>query len=130
MGPFNVALLEALLSAGVSPERARAVVDLLDRSIDERVSLHTQVPTTRREIAELDDALSRDLAAMRDNLSRELADMNANLSRGIAEMYAHLSREIRGIDLRLAETRIDLLKWILGALAAQTALLLSAGRLF
>ena len=34
MGSFHVALLEALVSAGVSSERARAVVDLLDRSIE------------------------------------------------------------------------------------------------
>jgi hypothetical protein len=63
MGSFHVALLEALVSAGVPSERARAVVDLFDRSIDERYALHA-------------------------------------------------------------------LKWILGALTAQTALLLSAAKLF
>jgi hypothetical protein len=101
MGSFNVALLEALLSAGVSPERARAVVDLLDRSIDERYSLHAEVLATKRDVAELNVALSREIAEVKAGLSREIAD-----------------------------TRVDLLKWVLGALTAQTALLLGAGKLF
>ena len=101
MGSFTVALLEALLSAGVSPERARAVVDLLDRSIDERYSLHAEVLATKRDVAELNVALSRDIAEVKAGLSREIAD-----------------------------TRVDLLKWVLGALTAQTALLLGAGKLF
>ena len=112
MGSFTVALLEALLSAGVSPERARAVVDLLDRSIDERYSLHAEVLATKRDVAELNVALSRDIA-----------EVNARLSREIAEVKSVLSREI-------ADTRVDLLKWVLGAMTAQTALLLGAGKLF
>ena len=61
MGSFNVALLEALLSAGVSPDRARAVVDLFDRSIDERYSLHAQVLATKRDVAELEARLTREI---------------------------------------------------------------------
>jgi hypothetical protein len=101
MGSFNVALLEALLSAGVSPERARAVVDLFDRSVDERYSLHAQVLATKRDVAELETRLSRD----------------------VANVEARLSREI-------AATKVDLVKWVVGALTAQTALLLGAAKLF
>jgi hypothetical protein len=90
MGSFNVALLEALLSAGVSPERARAVVDLFDRSVDERYSLHAQVLATKRDVAELETRLSREISA----------------------------------------TKVDLVKWVVGALTAQTALLLGAAKLF
>jgi hypothetical protein len=101
MGSFNVALLEALLSAGVSPERARAVVDLFDRSVDERYSLHAQVLATKRDVAELETRLSRDLANVEARLSREIA-----------------------------ATKVDLVKWVVGALTAQTALLLGAAKLF
>jgi hypothetical protein len=89
MGSFNVALLEALLSAGVSPERARAVVDLFDRSVDERYSLHAQVLATKRDVAELETRLAREIAA----------------------------------------SKVDLVKWVVGALTAQTALLLGAAKL-
>ena len=101
MGSFNVALLEALLSAGVSPERARAVVDLFDRSVDERYGLHAQVLATRRDVAELETRLSRELAGLETRLSREIT-----------------------------AGRIDLVKWVVGALTAQTALLLCASKLF
>jgi hypothetical protein len=90
MGSFNVALLEALLSAGVSPERARAVVDLFDRSVDERYSLHAQVLATKRDVAELETRLAREIVS----------------------------------------SKVDLVKWVLGALTAQTALLLGAAKLF
>lgn len=101
MGSFNVALLEALLSVGVPPERARAVVDLFERSVDERYSLHAQVLATKRDVAELETRLSRE----------------------IAELETRLSREIAGC-------KVDLVKWVVGALTAQTALLLGAAKLF
>jgi hypothetical protein len=73
MGSFNVAQLEALLSAGVPPERARAVVDLFDRSVEERCSLHGQVLATRRDVAELETRLSRDIAELETRLSGDIA---------------------------------------------------------
>lgn len=90
MGSFNVALLEALLSVGVPPERARAVVDLFERSVDERHSLHAQVLATKRDVAQLETRLSREIAGC----------------------------------------KVDLVKWVVGALTAQTALLLGAAKLF
>lgn len=65
MGSFNVALLEALLSAGLPHERARAVVDLFDRSVDERYGLHAQVLATRRDVAELETRLDAQVLATR-----------------------------------------------------------------
>ena len=101
MGSFNVALLEALLSVGVSPERTRAVVDLFDRSVDEWHSLHAQVLATKRDVAELATRLSRD----------------------VANVEARLSREI-------SAAKVDLVEWVVGALTARTALLLGAANLF
>ena len=112
MGSFNVALLEALLSAGVSPERARAVVDLFDRSVDERYSLHAQVLATKRDVAELETRLCRDVAGVESRLSRELAEVSSRMTRDIAA------------------GKVDLVKWAIGALTAQTALLLGAAKLF
>lgn len=100
MGSFDTALFEALLSAGVSPERARAVVDLFDRSVDERYSLHAQVLATKRDVAELE----------------------TRLVKAIAELDVRLSRS-------LAEGKAELIKWVLAALTAQTALLLSVLKL-
>ena len=100
MGSFHVALLEALLSAGVSPERARAVVEQFERAVDERYSLHAQVLATKRDVAELETRLAREIAGVKADLSREIA-----------------------------AGKVDLVKWAVAALTAQTALLLGASRL-
>ena len=76
MGSFNVALLEALLSAGVSHERARAVVDLFDRSVDERYGLHAQVLATKRDVAELETRLSKDIARTQAQIAETKADLS------------------------------------------------------
>jgi hypothetical protein len=101
MGSFNLALLEALLSVGIPHDRARAVVDLFDKSVDDRYSLHAQVLATKRDVAELQVVLTRE----------------------IAELDTRLTREI-------AHARTDLVKWVVAALTAQTALLLAAIKVF
>jgi hypothetical protein len=103
MGSFTLALLEALLSAGVAPDRARTVVELFDRSVDERYGLHAQILATKRDLADVETRLTRDLA---ENSSR-IAECNA----------------------RIAESRADVIKWMLAALTAQTALLVGVVKL-
>jgi len=114
MGSFNVALLEALLSAGVSHDRARAVVDLFDKSIDERYGLHAQVLATKRDLADAEARLSKDIASLETRATTEIARTQVQ----IAETRAQISA-----------TKADLIKWTLAALTAQTALLLGAMKL-
>lgn len=118
MGTFNAALLEALLLIGVPAERARAVVDLFDRRIDERYSLHAQVLATKRDVAEL---------------HTRIAEVNASLSARITELDATLSARIATLDAsttaRIADAKSEVIRWVLTALTAQTALLLGAMKL-
>lgn len=130
MGSFNVALLEALLSAGVSNDRARAVVDLFDRALDERYGLHAQVLATKRDVAEHGSALGRDIAALDARVSREIAELDSRVSRKIAELENRVSREISETKVLVSQSKADLVKWTLAALTAQTALLLGAIKLF
>ena len=137
MGSFDNALLEALLSIGVSPERARAVVDSLGRSVDGRYSLHAQVLATKRDLAELETRLAKNSGDLEARLLKSAGDLEARLLKHSAEMEARLAREITQTNarvaetnVRIAETRADLTKWMLAALTAQTALLLGAIKLF
>lgn len=120
MGSFSVALLEALLSAGVTPERARNVVDLFDRSVDERYGLHAQVLATKRDLAELETRLTREVGQNTVSI--------AATNERIAETNARIAETNARIDASIAETRADLIKWMLAALTAQTALLMGAMR--
>ena len=129
MGSFTVALLEALLSAGVAPERARAVVDLFDRSVDERYALHAQILATKRDVAELETRLARDMAEMEGRLSRDIAANRAEIA-GTRVEIAGVRGEIAGVRGEIAGVKGDLVKWFVGAMTAQTALLLGAVKLF
>jgi len=154
MGSFTAALLDALLSVGISPERARNVVELFDRSIDERYGLHAQLLATKRDVAEFSASLGREtaqtkvaIAETRAELGREIAETRAELGREIAETRAQiaqtraelkrdiaeletrLSKDIAATNARIAKTKADLTRWMLGALTAQTALLLGAMKL-
>jgi hypothetical protein len=104
MGSFNLALLNALLSIGVQPDRAREVVELFDRSVDERYGLHAQVIATKRDVAELETRMVQGLA----DCNNRIAECNS----------------------RIAEAKVDLVKWLLGALTAQTALIAGIVKLF
>jgi len=132
MGSFNFALLDALVSAGVAPDRARQVVDLFDRSVDERYGLHAQVIATKRDLAELETRLVREIAENRVGIAA-MNERIAGTHSSIAETNARIAEtnaRIAETNARIAETRADLIKWMLAALTAQTALLLGALRLF
>jgi hypothetical protein len=129
MGSFNATLLAALLSAGVSPDRAREVVEQFDRAIDERFGLHAQVLATKRDLAELQVALtdrigesSRRIAALEGSTAQRITALEGSTAARIAELDGRLSA-------RIAETKADLVKWMLAALTAQTALILGAFKL-
>jgi septal ring factor EnvC (AmiA/AmiB activator) len=132
MGSFTAALLDALLSVGISPERARNVVELFDKSIDERYGLHAQVLATKRDVAEINASLGREIAQTKVEIAEtraEIARTRAELKRDIAQLETRLSRDIAATNARIAETKADLTRWMLGALTAQTALLLGAMKL-
>jgi hypothetical protein len=108
MGSFSIAFLETLVSIGVQPDRARSLVEMFDRSIDERYGLHAQIIATKRDVAELETRLARDIATLDNKLVQGLAECNG----------------------RIAEAKVDLVKWLLGALTAQTALIAGIVKLF
>ncbi|MCX7202284.1 MAG: hypothetical protein NTV17_08385, partial [Burkholderiales bacterium] len=94
---------------------ARSLVEMFDRSIDERYGLHAQIIATKRDVAELETRLARDIAALDHKLVHGLAECNGR----IAECNS-----------RIAEAKVDLVKWLLGALTAQTALIAGIVKLF
>lgn len=143
MGSLNATLLAALLSAGVSPDRAREVVEQLDRAIGERFGLHAQVLATRRDVAELQAAITDRIADSNERIARSneriaeldrsvsgrIAELDRGLSGRIAELDTRLTSRIATTNERIAETKVDLVRWMLAALTAQTALILGAFKL-
>ena len=122
MGSFSIAFLETLVSIGVQPDRARSLVEMFDRSVDERYGLHAQIIATKRDVAELETRLARDIAALDNKLVQGLAECNGRI--------AESNGRIADCNSRIAEAKVDLVKWLLGALTAQTALIAGIVKLF
>jgi DNA anti-recombination protein RmuC len=104
MGTFDTALMDALLSVGISPERARAVVESLDRSIDGRYGLHAQVLATKRDLAELETRLTREIGACREPIAAgdaRISEVNAGLTGRINEVNAGLTGRINELNANL-----------------------------
>ena len=93
---MDLEVVDALKSAGVPEDKARAVVVSLHREIDQRFALHTSQLATRGD----------------------LADVKVEMTRLHAEsMAATAHLETRLIEM-MAETKVELIRWFLGSLIA------------
>jgi predicted nucleic acid-binding Zn-ribbon protein len=127
MGSLNATLLAALMSAGVSPDRAREVVEQLDRAIDERFGLHAQVLATKRDVVELQAKIVDRIADSNERIARtneRVAELDRSLSGRIAETHeriAALDRDLSGriadVDLRLSGRIVELDRSLSGRIA-------------
>lgn len=99
----------------------------LDRSLSGRIVELDRALSGR--LAELDRTLSGRLAELDLALSGRLAELDRTLSGRLAELDRALSGRIAATNERIAESKADLAKWMLGALTAQTALILGAFKL-
>ena len=160
MGSLTLALVEVLLSVGVPAQRARAIVDAIDASISERVSLQSSQHASRVELDEVRRegqtglsqvrvelaGLRADLAEVRTELRTEIAEVRteiaevrteiADVRTEIAELRTEVRNEIAAVRVEIAQLRteiagvkLDLTRWMLGAMTAQAALLLGAMKL-
>ena len=125
MGAFDQTIIEALVSVGVSRDRAQSVADLLERRIDERYSLHAQILVSKCDLADVEVKLVRDMASHAERVNEQFAQVQERISRSseqIAERFAQAG-------IAIAEAKSETIKWMCGALVAQSALVLGAAKL-
>lgn len=111
-------LARRLEASGFTPQQAAGAAEAMAESMAEISGLATKedISDLRRDLVGVRTDLSRDLVGVRTELGRDLIEVRTELRRDLAEVKAELRRD-------LAETKADLLKWMFGALAAQTAFL-------
>ena len=56
-------------------------------------------------------------------LQKEIKEVEGKLQKEIKEVELRLQKEIRGIGVKVAETRADLIRWVVGVGLLQTSLL-------
>ena len=95
---------------------AKAFPNLGDAATNRELSetelrLTKEIEQTRKEIKELDVRLTKEIADTRKE---------------IKELDVKLTREIKEIDVKLGQTKVEIIKWVVGLLFAQSALIVSA----
>ena len=102
----TLAYSETLKAGGFSEQQAntqaRALAEILDRQI-----------ATKTEVSEHENALRRDIEASRVELKRDIRESELRLEAKIAETNA-----------KIAETKADLTRWVVGAGVLQTTLII------
>jgi uncharacterized protein involved in exopolysaccharide biosynthesis len=120
MGSLSLALVEVLLSVGVPPDRARAIVQEIDVSISERIALQSTQHASRAEVGELRHegqaglsqvrvelaGLRADLAEVRTELRSQIADVRTEIADVRAEI-ADVRTEIAQVRTEIAELRTE-----------------------
>lgn len=143
MGSVDVTLYEALVSAGIPPERARAVVDGMESVIDKRYALHAHVLATRSDIAELELRIAERFAAMVSSIDGRFGTVDSRFAaidlrfqsldtrfQALDTRFQAIDTRFQVVETRIAEAKVDVIRWTLTALTAQSALLLGAMKLF
>jgi hypothetical protein len=100
----RLASLDALKAGGVSEEHARAHASALDAAM-------------RESIVTKDD-LAREMA----KIDLRLGQIEARIAQGEARLEARL-------DVKLAETKSEILRWMFAAMVGQTALIIAVVKL-
>ncbi len=82
--------------------QARALADILDKQM-----------ATKAEVTEHENALRRDIEALRVDVKRDIEALRLEMKRDLAET-----------NTRIAETKADLTRWVVGAGILQTSLII------
>lgn len=85
--------------------QARALAEIIDRQI-----------ATKTDVTERENGLRSDIEASRVELKRDIEALRVELKRDLREV------ELR-MEARLAETKADLTRWVVGAGILQTSLI-------
>ncbi|WP_295448062.1 hypothetical protein [uncultured Thiodictyon sp.] len=102
----TLAYSETLKAGGFSEQQAatqaRALAEILDRQM-----------ATKAEVTEHENALRRDIEALRVELKRDIRESELSLEAKIAET-----------GTRIAETKADLTRWVIGVGFLQTTVII------
>jgi hypothetical protein len=119
-------LARRLEAAGFGREQAmgaaEALAEVIGEAIVTRDYLDHRLGETDARIAALEANLRAEIATLDTNLRAEIATLDTNLRAEIATREA-------GLRTHLADVRTELLKWMIGLLLGQTAIIAALVRL-
>jgi hypothetical protein len=99
------ALLD-LAKAGFTDEQVRALAAYFDSQM-----------ATKANITEL----KGDLAEVKAELKYDIEKLRVELTAELARVRADLELKIAGLDLKIADSKVEIIKWVIGVMIAQGA---------
>jgi hypothetical protein len=108
-------VVKELRPVGSTDEQAEAVTRVIRRSQD--IDLSNLVTKTDYQLG---------LAATKTDLQMGLASTTADLQAGIAEATTELRTGAADLQIKLAETRSEILQWMVSTIGVQTIVILGA----
>ena len=108
-----------LQAAGFSVEQVTALAELIDSQA-----------SRKSDLLEVEHHLETRINDVEHRLETKIDDVEHRLEAKIDEVEHRLEARIIGVETKIAESKIDMIKWMVGLLLAQTGLLLGGLKLF
>lgn len=134
MAAFDtLAYAKKLKAAGVPELQAEIHAETFAEFIEDKLA-------TRQDIMRMENEIKHDMQLMENTLKQDMQHMENELKQDMLRLenefkleIHEINKEIKALDCRtdvkLAELKTDLIKWVVGISAAQAALIISVIRL-
>ena len=125
-------LYEQLTEAPDEKTKARLIAEAFEQLEDrypqlKEVATQGQVRETelrlQKEIREVEAKLQREIRDVEAKLQREIREVEAKLEKEIKQIEASLRLEIKGVEVKIAESRADMIRWVVAVGVLQTTLI-------
>ena len=121
-------IYEQLTDAPDDKTRARIIAEAIGQLEDRYPQLREVA--TQPQLRETELRLQKEIKEVEANLQKEIKEVEARLQKEIKEVEARLSKEIHLLDLKIAEnttkiaeTKAELVRWVVGVGLLQTTLI-------
>ncbi|WOJ91801.1 DUF1640 domain-containing protein (plasmid) [Methylocapsa polymorpha] len=102
-----------------TPEQAESLAEALGEATQGDLA-------TKADLAAVKAELKNDIAELRTELKGDIAALRTELKSDNSALRTELKGEIGELRTKIAETKTDILKWIIGAIGFQTIVILGA----
>jgi len=109
-----------------TPEQAESLAEALGEATQGDLATKADLAAVRADLAGVKAELKNDITELRMQLKGDIAGLRTELKGDIAGLRTELKGDIGEVRTKIAETKTDILKWIIGAIGFQTIVILGA----
>ena len=121
--------VKRMTDAGMASPIAEALADeytqLLERNLSTKQDIARLEGTTRQDIARLEETTRQDIARLEEATRQEIARLEETTRQEIARLEETTRQDIARLEIRLADSKVEIIKWNVGTMFAFGAILLA-----